>query len=118
MTATEDMIHRMTAKFPQLEQVYDDHVENEGVLLPHLFLWDVVAELVETFSRHDSDGLDWQGVLAFFGDEFDSGDKEIVTLISTSFLPQLPHPHQAGHELIRYLGPSLATRFSEIRPSG
>lgn len=107
----EDLVDR----FPELRDVYDSHVFNEGGVLPHVFFWDLTQEVIRAFISTGSETLDWRGVLDFLEERMAVGGPEVVEVIVTSFLSYMPYPAQPGHRLVGELGTVMSRRFEEIR---
>lgn len=100
-------------QFPGLPPALQEHLnEQEGELLPHLFMADVErwaeAEVVNRLPQSQSSIT---GILNFFEAAFGNDDAEIVELIHVSFLEHLPRPGQPGSELRGILGPLLTERL-------
>ncbi|MEV5839559.1 hypothetical protein [Nocardia sp. NPDC052112] len=113
------LIEDMAGHFPEVEESYACHVENfDGEVLPHVFLWDLIGEIVESSLVEDDWLVAWGPVLDFLEARATEGDTEDINVISHSFLLSLPYPDSPGYSIINHLGPSLAQRLSQIRPSG
>lgn len=111
----EDLVSRIS----EFEDLYSMHVHNEnGMVLPHVFFWDVVQATIDSYLGVDSESPDWRTTLQFLEEQFERGVPEVDEIIVTSFLNYLPFPGDPGHEIIKYLGPALTERFMKIRPSG
>ncbi|SMF06098.1 hypothetical protein [Streptomyces sp. Amel2xC10] len=118
MSSDVQLVEDLVARFPALEEPYHIHVFNEDGLLPHVFFWDVVQEVVNSFVGNDPAGVDWRAVLSFLEEWLRRDIRQANEVICTSFLWYLPHPGDPGHELVALLGPATARKFREIRPLG
>lgn len=103
--ATEATINRLIAAYRELAPLLDASLEdNEGELLPHLVLADVVrwlAEHVESESDTCRSILDWLEL------EYESGPEDVRGLITVSGVEMIPDPGQPGSLLRVWLGPAL-----------
>ncbi len=85
--------------------VLDEHLtDNEGEVLPHLVLADVVRWLVAHRATHPDV---CRSVLAWLEQEFIDGPEEVRGLITVSGVVMIPDPGQLGAELRDLLGPRL-----------
>jgi hypothetical protein len=121
-----DFLERLVQRFPQLGEDLEVHVENNGGALPHVFFGlDVTPAVVEAY-RCDTEGreageyaeLDWRGLLGFFEEVYPAAPLPVKEVIVTSFLMDLPWPHEPGYGLVGCLGPVLAWKFVQVRPGG
>ncbi|MDH6117873.1 hypothetical protein [Kitasatospora sp. GAS204B] len=115
----ERLIEEMAGRFPNVGESYACHLENySGELLPHLFLWDLIGEIVEALLNDADWRAAWGPVLEFLEARSTQGDPEDDDVIDGSFLLSLPFPASPGYAIVGQLGPSLAKRFAQLRPSG
>ncbi|MEV6427034.1 hypothetical protein [Nocardia sp. NPDC051463] len=112
------LLEDMAGQFPEVQESYVCHVENYDEVLPHLFLWDLIRAIVESALVDDDWLVVWGPVLDFLEARAAQGDTEDINVIDHSFLLSLPCPDSPGYSIINHLGPSMAQRFSQIRPSG
>jgi hypothetical protein len=88
-----------------LYPVLEEHlIDNEGEVLPHLVLADVVRWLVGHRASHPDV---FRSVLAWLEREFNDGTEDVRGLITVSGVLMIPDPGQPGSELRDFLGPSL-----------
>lgn len=89
----------------ELVPVLDEHLQdNDGQVLPHLVMADVIRWLVTHRTSHPAaclSILDWLGV------EFERGPDDVRGLITVSGVQMIPDPGQPGSELRDLLGPGL-----------
>ncbi|MEV5973849.1 hypothetical protein [Streptomyces sp. NPDC051921] len=112
------LVSDLVARVPAFRDAYDTHVFNQGGVLPHVFFWNVVQRTVGSFLGEDGGGVDWRCTLDFLEEQSCRGVLGIDEVIVTSFLGDLPAPHEPGHEIVGQLGPVLAARFLRMRPGG
>ncbi|MEU6983059.1 hypothetical protein ABZ946_06510 [Streptomyces sp. NPDC046324] len=108
----------LVTHIPEFRDAYDDHVFSQGGVLPHVFFWDVVQNTVRSFLGEDPSAADWRRTLAFLEEQSARGELGVDEVIVTSFLNDLPYPHEPGYAIVQELGPVMAARFGRIRPSG
>ncbi|WP_238015929.1 hypothetical protein KZZ52_10435 [Dactylosporangium sp. AC04546] len=121
MTTANEFVEAFVARFPALRPSYEEHLRDNGELLPHVIFGigeGFTDRIVEAYVNGESDALDWRGALAFLDAHFDRGDRRIDEVLVTDFLDALPGPHHPGHGLVEELPHRLRTRFDLIRPSG
>ncbi|MEW2355394.1 hypothetical protein [Spirillospora sp. NPDC029432] len=119
MSGDVRLVEELVARFPILEGAYKAHVFNQNGVLPHVFFWDLVQDVVRSFvSPQTEDSVDWRSVLAFLEEQAEKEDPEIDQVIWTSFLWYLPFPGEAGHGIVEYLGPVMSRKFKRMRPHG
>lgn len=103
--ATVAAIRALIDEHPELLPILDEHLkDNEGEVLPHLVMADVVRWLV----RNEEAGRDdCRAVLAWMERRFLTGSEEVRGLIAVSGVGMLPDPGNPGAGLRDLLGPSL-----------
>ena len=109
------LVERLIGRFPELRDLYECHVFNNGELLPHVFFWDVVQDVLAAYLGRSSDLPEWRPVLDFLEEEYRRGDDCGREVIVTSFLDSLPYPGQEAHEIVAHLGPDLAAVLMRLR---
>lgn len=96
---------------PALYARYQDHVSAYGLVLPDLFLADLVHWLVRDYRRTRwpwTRRRDWAKVLDVVEDAYvKEYDGKVGQLIDVSLLENLPGDGEPGHELVHELGPRL-----------
>jgi hypothetical protein len=104
VTASENLAQRIVAAFPQLVPVMADHVaDQEGELLPYLFMADVARWAQATYPSDPAlvgDLVDW------LEHEFVRAAAAEKDLIGLGFVETLPYPPEGSALLLR-LGPEL-----------
>ena len=89
----------------QLLPVLDAHlIDNDGEVLPHLVMADVIRWLVE---HRDTDWDTCRSVLGWLETEYSLGPAEVRGLIAVSAVEMIPDPGMPGAELRDILGPAL-----------
>ncbi|MFI0823419.1 hypothetical protein ACH4Q7_03060 [Streptomyces roseolus] len=117
------LVHDLVVHVPSFQDAYDSHVFRQGDVLPHVFFWDVVQGTVRSFLTRTGAGAegaaaDWRRTLDFLEERCGRGDAVVDEVIVTSFLGDLPSPHEPGHGIVLQLGPVMAARFGRMRPRG
>ena len=111
------LVHDLVVHVPSFQDAYDSHVFRQGDVLPHVFFWDVVQGTVRSFLAGEAEP-DWRRTLDFLEERSGRGDAAVDEVIVTSFLGDLPSPHEPGHGIVLQLGPVMAARFGRMRPRG
>ncbi|MFE0641355.1 hypothetical protein ACFW2Y_07045 [Streptomyces sp. NPDC058877] len=117
-TPSVQLVSDLITRIPEFRGVYETHVFRQGDVLPHVFFWDVVQDTVRSFLGEAPGAADWRRTLAFLEEQSARGVFDIDEVIVTSFLGDLPSPHEPGHAIIHQLGPVMAAKFVRIRPLG
>ncbi|MFY1686733.1 DUF7674 family protein [Plantactinospora sp. WMMB782] len=122
VTSAEQFVRDLVARFPALRPGYEEHLRDNGELLPHVFFGigeGFTDRVVDAYTRDGAaDTLDWRSVLTFLDAYFDRGDRAVDEVVVTSFLDALPWPEQPGYGLVDELPERLRARFHLIRPHG
>ena len=89
----------------QLLPIRDEYlIDNEGVVLPHLVLADVIRWLTD---HRASDPDLCRSVIQWMEGEFLKGPEDVHGLITVSGVEVIPDPGQPGSALRGLLGPAL-----------
>jgi hypothetical protein len=114
--AAEEFVENFARDLPGFDELLSIHLENQGVILPHVFFGlDVVPATLESYLGRDWDGVDWRSVLSYLEGKFRMHIREVDGIIVTSFLYNLPYEGQPGAEIARFLGPEMKAKFAELR---
>ncbi|WP_282696962.1 hypothetical protein [Streptomyces sp. CC208A] len=111
------LVHDLLLHVPAFRGAYESHVFRQGGVLPHVFFWDVVQGVVRSFLA-EGEEADWRRTLDFLEERSRLGDAAVDEVIVTSFLGDLPSPHEPGHGIVQQLGPVMAAKFGRMRPLG
>ncbi|MEU6879741.1 hypothetical protein [Streptomyces sp. NPDC046712] len=117
-TPSVQLVSDLVTRIPEFRGVFDAHVFNQGGVLPHVFFWDVVQDTVRSFLGEDPAAADWRRTLDFLEEQIGRGVLAVDEVIVTSFLNDLPYPHEPGYAIVQELGPVMAAKFGRIRPGG
>ena len=93
--------------------VLDEHLsEQDGEVLPHLFMWSVErwAEAALRDDRND----ELNALFAQLDVDMSGPDEDVRELISVSFLELLPRAGEMGDELRSFAGPACADELRAI----
>ena len=103
--STVAAIGALVDAFRELIPVLEEHLEdNDGEVLPHLIMADIVRWLVD---HRENESVVCQSILEWLEREFTRGPEEVRGLITASGVEMIPDPGQAGSELRDLLGPEL-----------
>ena len=109
-------IGALVSEIPQLLPLLQDHLdEQEGEILPHLFMADLErwAEILVNEGSEEQ-RCELSRFLNCLELAFETRGEEVQELISASFLEHLPRPEKQGAELRALLGPSLAAELEKL----
>ena len=114
--ATVAFVGALVYAFPVLRPVLEEHLgDQEGEVLPHLFMADVERWLErEVMNRRAQSAEEIATLLAFLEEAVATGDPEVNELIAVSFLEHLPRPGQPGSEIRDMVGPHLRRQLRMI----
>ncbi|MGW0120139.1 hypothetical protein [Streptomyces sp. NPDC003327] len=127
MPPSVQLVSDLVARVPAFREAYESHVFRQGGVQPHVFFWDVVQNTVRSFVSEAGEpagpgavrgAADWRLTLDFLEEQSRRGILGIDEVIVTSFLGDLPSPHEPGHGIVQQLGPVLSAKFVRIRPLG
>lgn len=111
--ATVSFVGALVRRNRALLNVLQEHlVDQEGEVLPHLFMADV--ERWAESSLQQGLRLDVERVLEQLEEEFNGPDDEVREVISASFLEHLPRVGSSGDELREMVGPACAEQLRRI----
>jgi len=111
--ATVSFVGALVRRNRALLSVLEEHlVDQEGEVLPHLFMADV-ERWVEV-ALHQGRRPDVERVLEQLEEEFNGPDDDVREVISASFLEHLPRPGSSGDELRDMVGPACAEQLTRI----
>lgn len=103
--STEATIRALVDEYRELTPVLEEHLEdNDGELLPHLVMADVVRWLT---TRVESDRDLCRSVLGWLERAYQRGPEDVQGLITVSAVEMIPDPGQPGSSLRELLGPVL-----------
>ncbi|RII22176.1 hypothetical protein DSC45_00415 [Streptomyces sp. YIM 130001] len=119
MSRSVHFVNELVLRVPEFEEMLAIHVDDQnGEVLPHVFFWDVTVEMVDGYLGKGEYGANWREVLEFMEECAGLGVAEVDEVIVTSFLGNLPFPGSPGYGIVEELSPTLAVKFSRIRPDG
>lgn len=111
MTLSQDLARRLVVDVPEVEPLMQTHLaDQEGELLPYLFLADVARWAHATYA---SDPTTVGRVVDWLEQEFVSAEADEKDLIGLGFVEALPFPPEGAPILLR-LGPELTRVAQEI----
>ena len=111
MTTSQDLVRRLASDFPDLQAVMEEHLaDQEGELLPYLFLPDVARWALKALDA-DPEGVG--DVVDWLEHEFVIAEPAEKDLIGLGFVEAIPFPPEGAALLLR-LGPSLTHVAGEL----
>lgn len=112
--ANLEYVMLLVANFPYLEPLLQDHVEDFGEVIPHVFFGDLTRYAVTAFIQGD-DMEQLKDLLAELERAFHAGNDEVANLIAVSFVENLPSPGEQGEDIRELLGPGLRAELENIQ---
>lgn len=99
-------IGALTYTYRELLGVLEEHLEdNEGEVLPHLVMSDVIRWLV---AHRKTDQALVEEIFSWISRAYTDGDDQIQNVIALSGVEMIPDPGQPGSELRNLLSPELS----------
>lgn len=98
----------VAASSPTAAAIVREHVNDNDEVLPTVLLADV-ARWFRRQAHDSSDDVrrDLDRGLQAIAHLYDVGDESMQTIVATGFLEAMPHPDEAGREVVDLLPPSL-----------
>lgn len=117
MTLAERMVIDFVRAHPHFEDLLASHSFAEDVVLPHVFFAMVLHETVSDYARQAS-VIDRSALFEFLERCLESGQSELIEVVTTSFVDDLPWPGQEGADIAHELPPLLAREYARSHPRG
>jgi hypothetical protein len=103
MDSAERFVEELVGNLPELQGIYMEHVDDYGILLPHVFMGDVTRFAVElALSTSGAQAL--RVLLAQMEEAFLSDEILLVNLVTVSFVENLAGETKAVELLIPMMG--------------
>ena len=103
--STVAAVGALVDEFRELTPLLAEHLEdNDGEVLPHLLLADIVRWLV---ARVDSDQDICRSILRWLEHEYERGPEDVRGLVKVSGVEMIPDPGLPGAALRELLGSTL-----------
>jgi hypothetical protein len=103
----EDLVER----FPALRSIYDEHLRDNGELLPHVFFGDVARYAERLYMGQEREAL--EGLLDVLERAWGDGPHEVEELIQVSFIENLQPWDGRKAGMRELLGPHLQDAWSK-----
>jgi hypothetical protein len=101
-----EFVHWLTAVSSRLTDVYQQHVADQGELLPHVLMGDITRVVVMASTGREE--VDWlPKSLQRVENGLASGDEDVAELIGVSFVENLAGENAAIQSLIPSMGKEL-----------
>lgn len=113
MPLGETFIEKLLLVAPELNTVYDEHVADNDMLLPHVFMGDVTRFVVDQASGVRNLSV-VQRILDYFETELRSGSTESIELIRASFVENLIGEAMAVDTIKALMGTQLCKEVESI----
>ena len=106
-------VARLLEVVPELRSEYEEHIEDNDELLPHVFMGAVTRfAIAKTVEGRNQPAL--QRLLAFLEEQANSGSDSIRELIGVSFVENLTGENTALNAMLPMLGPALRKEVKTI----
>ena len=102
---------------PSLKPLHDEHLQEYGELLAHVFMGDVTRWCIESHRRSmrdDASSRDLRVLLVTLEDCFAFANADVQELISASFLENLHQARDQYESLKALLGPLLQDELQRV----
>ncbi|WP_420823570.1 DUF7674 family protein [Streptosporangium subroseum] len=109
------LVDELVLRVPELRELYAEHLQDNGEILPHVLFWDFTQSIVSAYQGELSPPLDWRTAIEFIESAFGVVDEYAQGVISASFLSSLPYPGEPGAGIIEQLGPVLREELAIAR---
>jgi len=109
----EEFIKKLLTLAPKLKLPYQQHLEDNGKLLPHVFMGDVTRFIISEVESGVG-SQDVNNLLNYFEDALATGDKDIENLISVSFVENLIGEEKTINFIKPQSGPRLKLLMESI----
>ena len=112
---TRELIAALVDDVPELKQLFAEHVELNGELLPHVFFGDLTRFVQTELGRGNADLV--RRVLGALEGAAHSTEPSVRDLIGASFLENLDLDAQGWREMVRLAGPAMTLALARERRS-
>ncbi|MEK6747633.1 MAG: hypothetical protein AABY83_00315 [Pseudomonadota bacterium] len=113
MDAGELFIERLLRVAPELKGAYEEHLVDNDMLLPHVFMGDVTRFVVAA-AEGGNDRVVVQRILDYFEIELKAGEAESLELIRASFVENLTGESTVVNKLKPMMGTGLRREIEAI----
>jgi len=83
-----NFLNLLLQRLPELERLHEEHIKDNDVLLPFVFLSEIVRYLEANY-ENDLDAKFLEELISLLNASFEEADDELKELISVSFLENL-----------------------------
>ena len=67
---SNDLVRDLVRAFPQLRPAYQEHMADNGELLPYVLFYTFTTQIIDALVADDPRRLDWRGALEFLDERF------------------------------------------------
>jgi hypothetical protein len=107
MKTQGEFIEELLNVEPALREVFDQHIRDNGEVLPHVFMGDVTRFVISAAARRNSADPTLPKLIHFLETRFAVAGEDIKNLISVSFVENLVGEDEALGVLVPMMGPYL-----------
>ena len=120
MDTTHTFVGDLLGQVPELQPIFNEHIEDNDELLPHVFMGDVTRFVLSLNASSSSKGMSPVAssqtllkILDFLEEGMRTGDDNVRELISASFLENLDQFDENYSSLKSHFGRSLLEQLEK-----
>ena len=110
---SEIFVDNMLQQLPSLKTVYDEHIDKNDSLLPHVFMGDLTRFVISESENVES-RTTLTTLMRYLDDGLRTGSDEVKELIVVSFVENLLGEVAALRSLKPLMGPRLRSEVEQI----
>lgn len=121
MDTSHAFVRGLLVQAPELQPLFNEHIEDNDELLPHVFMGDVTRFVVALSANSSSDDISSLAsrqtlikILDFLEEGMQAGDDNVRELISASFLENLDQSDENYQSLKSHFGRSLLEQLRRM----
>lgn len=108
-----NFIHELIRNFPEFKSIYQEHIQDNDEILPHILLADIARWIIHEF-KTDGASAEVRRLLNYLETSYNHHDSDIEELIHVSLLEYIYDLDFHGESITNYLGDSLKSQVSLI----
>jgi hypothetical protein len=113
MSSTEQFVQSVLDRVPELDAIHQVHIDDNGSLLPHVFMGDVTRFALQ-IAQHAEQMDVLRRLLELVETGLQSSDREVVDLVAVSFIENLCGEDAAVAILIPLMGEATRRELSSL----
>lgn len=113
MNSAERLVEELLGAVPEVQGIYEAHMDDNGTLLPHVFMGDVTRFTLQ-IARNASGQDVLRRLLAIVEDGLRSGETDVANLVAVSFVENLCGEDKAVVSLIPLMGEATRRELKSL----